>query len=99
MLSLGTGIDPAKVFFIPIGINLGFFPQRTDEQKRQKREALGIPQSAFVVGSFQKDGVGWEDGMQPKLVKGPDVFLSAIRSLKKISPNCMCCLLVRRVVI
>ncbi len=84
---LGTGIDPAKVFFIPIGINLGFFPQRTDEQKRQKREALGIPQSAFVVGSFQKDGVGWEDGMQPKLVKGPDVFLSAIRSLKKDIPE------------
>lgn len=86
-VTLGTGIDPAKVFLIPIGVNLGFFPQRTDEQKRKTREALGIPQSAFVVGSFQKDGVGWEGGMQPKLVKGPDVFLSAIRLLKKDIPE------------
>ncbi len=47
------------------------------------REELGIPQSAFVVGSFQKDGVGWEEGLEPKLIKGPDVFLSTIEKLKK----------------
>lgn len=84
---LGTGIDPSKVFFIPIGINLNFFPLRSEEKKRRKREVLGIPQNAFVVGSFQKDGVGWGEGLEPKLVKGPDIFLSTIRILKDKIPE------------
>ncbi len=86
-VALSTGIDPSKVFFIPIGVNLGFFKFRTDDQKRKVRDALGIPQTAFVVGSFQKDGVGWEDGLEPKLVKGPDIFLSTIRILKDKIPE------------
>jgi glycosyltransferase involved in cell wall biosynthesis len=86
-LTLGTGIDPSKVFLIPIGINLDFFPFRMESQKQHVRAALGIPQSAFVVGSFQKDGVGWGDGLEPKLIKGPDVFLSVLRSLKKEIPE------------
>lgn len=79
---LQTGIDPSKVFLIPIGVNLDFFPFRTAEQKWAARSELGIPQSAFVIGSFQKDGVGWGDGLQPKLVKGPDIFLSTLRKVK-----------------
>jgi glycosyltransferase involved in cell wall biosynthesis len=82
-LTLGTGIDPSKVFLIPIGINVDFFPFRSAEQKLAMREELGISPSAFVVGSFQKDGVGWEEGLEPKLIKGPDVFLSTIEKLKK----------------
>jgi len=82
-VTLGTGIDPSKVFLIPIGINTDFFPFRTAEQKRMARAELGIPQSSFVIGSFQKDGVGWEEGLKPKLIKGPDVFLSTIEKLKK----------------
>lgn len=86
-VALSTGIDPSKVFFIPIGVNLGFFKFSTDDQKRKVRDTLGIPQTAFVVGSFQKDGVGWEDGLEPKLVKGPDIFLSTIRILKNEIPE------------
>lgn len=86
-LVLQTGIDPSKVFMIPIGINLGFFPFRTDEVKRTARVELGVPHSAFVVGSFQKDGVGWEDGLEPKLVKGPDVFVEAMKRLKQDIPE------------
>jgi glycosyltransferase involved in cell wall biosynthesis len=82
-----TGIDPSKVFLIPIGINLDFFPMQAAERKKATREKLGIPQTAFVVGSFQKDGVGWGDGMEPKLIKGPDVFLAAIRLLKEDVPE------------
>ena len=51
------------------------------------RDQLGIPRSAFVIGSFQKDGVGWGDGLEPKLIKGPDVFLAALRMLKKNVPE------------
>lgn len=84
---LQTGIDPAKVFLIPIGINTGFFPFRSVEMKKNARAELGIPQSAFVVGSFQKDGVGWGDGMEPKLIKGPDVFVDVMKRLKHDVPE------------
>lgn len=86
-LILSSGIDASKVFTIPIGINLDFFRVQTPDSRRSARVALGIPESAVVVGSFQKDGVGWGDGMEPKLIKGPDVFLSAVRALKARVPE------------
>lgn len=86
-VALSTGIDTAKVFTIPIGINLNYFPLQTAERKKIIRDKLGIPQTAFVVGSFQKDGNGWGDGMEPKLIKGPDVFLDILRQLKGDIPE------------
>lgn len=84
---LRTGIDPSKVFMIPIGINLDYFPYRNLDMKRAARRTLELPQSAFVVGSFQKDGVGWGDGMEPKLIKGPDIFLNTMKRLKQDIPE------------
>jgi glycosyltransferase involved in cell wall biosynthesis len=40
-----------------------------------------------VVGSFQKDGVGWGAGDEPKRVKGPDVFLDVIDKLRRDVPD------------
>lgn len=84
---LETGIDPSKVFQIPIAVNLDFFPLRESASKNHAREKLGIPQSAFVIGSFQKDGVGWGAGNEPKLIKGPDIFLKTIKKLKAQIPE------------
>ncbi len=86
-MTLETGIDPSKIFLIPIGINLNYFPFRSAEQKWAAREKLGIPRSAFVIGSFQKDGVGWEDGFEPKMIKGPDIFVQTMKYLKKDIPE------------
>jgi len=86
-LVLESGIDPSKVFRIPIGINLSYFPVTTPELRRQSRNQLGIPKSAVVLGYFQKDGVGWREGMEPKLVKGPDVFLRAVNILRDSVPD------------
>ena len=33
-----------------------------------------IPKDKIIIGSFQKDGVGWEEGNEPKLIKGPDIL-------------------------
>lgn len=85
--ALESGIEPSKVFLIPIGINTDFFPFRNSQHKRAARAELGIPQSAFVAGSFQKDGKGWGDGLEPKFVKGPDVFVNTMRLLKKEIPE------------
>ena len=84
---LQSGIAPSKVFMIPIGINLNYFPYRNAEMKKMARLELGVPHSAFVVGSFQKDGVGWGDGMEPKLIKGPDVFVETMKRLKTDIPE------------
>jgi len=84
---LTTGIAPAKLHLIPIGINLSLFKPQTAELKRQFRNKYDIPQSATVVGSFQKDGVGWGDGLEPKLIKGPDTFVNAMAALKARIPE------------
>ena len=75
---LSSGIDPAKVFRIPIGIDPHLFHPQTPAARSDARSELGLPQTAFVVGSFQKDGVGWGDGLEPKLIKGPDVLVAAL---------------------
>ena len=51
-----------------------------DESRAAARAALAIPESAFVVGSFLKDGVGLGDGIEPKLVKGPDTLVGSARA-------------------
>lgn len=81
-LVLGTGIAPDKVFRIPIGIDLEHFPLRTPEDRTAARLRAGLPEHAFVVGSFQKDGVGWGEGREPKWIKGPDVLLEALGRLQ-----------------
>lgn len=86
-LVLESGIDPEKVSLIPIGVNLKHYSVQTPESRRAARARWRIPQDAAVVGSFQKDGVGWGYGLTPKLVKGPDVFLDAIEMLHTRVPE------------
>lgn len=80
---LESGIDPQKVFLIPIGINTDYFERQTAETKKKYRIKYELPQERVVIGSFQKDGNGWGDGNTPKLIKGPDVFLKTIEILKQ----------------
>lgn len=86
-LLLETGIAPEKVHRIPIGIDVETFPFREPTSRADARRSLGLPESAFVVGSFQKDGVGWGDGLEPKLIKGPDVLLAAAERLRERVPE------------
>ena len=80
-LVVATGIDPAKVHRIPIGVDVRVFVPGDESSRRAARARLGLPGSAFVVGSFQKDGVGWGEGLEPKLIKGPDVLLAVAKRL------------------
>jgi glycosyltransferase involved in cell wall biosynthesis len=86
-LVLAAGVAPEKVFRIPIGIDLEHFPLGSAELRAQARRALGLPATAFVAGSFQKDGVGFGEGLEPKLVKGPDVLVSALERLRAAAPE------------
>jgi len=86
-LVLSAGVEADRVFLIPIGIDLEYFPQTTPDLRTHAREVLDLPGSAFVVGSFQKDGVGWAEGLEPKLVKGPDVLVAALARLREDVPE------------
>ena len=77
-LVLEAGVEQSAVHVIPIGIDLEHFPLVDAERRTEARTALDLPADAFVVGSFQKDGVGWGEGLEPKLVKGPDVLVAAV---------------------
>jgi glycosyltransferase involved in cell wall biosynthesis len=84
---LQSGISPEKVKKIPIGINPVFFQPQEAHSKNLSREKYNIPRQAIVVGSFQKDGAGWGEGLEPKREKGPDVFLRMIEILKDSVPE------------
>ncbi len=86
-LILETGISAEKLHRIPIGIDTAAFRPRTPASRAAARRALGLPESAFVLGSFQKDGVGWGDGLEPKLIKGPDVLLEVASRLRERVPE------------
>ena len=84
---LASGIDPGKVFRIPIGIDAALFRPAAAAERAAARRELAFPEDAFVVGSFQKDGVGWGDGLDPKLVKGPDVLVAVLAELHTRVPE------------
>ena len=82
-LVVAAGVEPARVHRIPIGIELDRFPVADDDSRSAARAELGLPQDAFVVGSFQKDGVGMEEGREPKVIKGPDVLVAALERARR----------------
>jgi glycosyltransferase involved in cell wall biosynthesis len=82
-----TGIAAEKLHRIPIGIDVDLFTPATPEARLGARREFGLPEQAFVVGSFQKDGVGWGEGLEPKLIKGPDVLLAAAERLRDRIPD------------
>jgi glycosyltransferase involved in cell wall biosynthesis len=86
-LVLAAGVRPERVFKIPIGVDIGRFPLGKPGARAAARARLGLPQDAFVVGSFQKDGVGRGAGLEPKLVKGPDTLISTLERLKGSAPE------------
>lgn len=84
---LDAGVPSSKLCKIYIGVDTDIFTPVSSVEKRNIRSKLGIPESAVVVGSFQKDGQGWGDGSDPKMIKGPDIFVDTMRLLKDVVPE------------
>lgn len=76
------GISESKIAKIPLGVDLDLFRPPSNRSRDDMRARLGIPEGAVCLGSFQKDGVGWDDGLEPKRIKGPDVLLEMIATLR-----------------
>lgn len=83
---LRTGIPDEKALVIPLGVDTAVFKPPSAEERMAVRQRLGIPPEAFCIGSFQKDGSGWDEGNDPKFIKGPDIFLRVVHRLAKQHP-------------
>jgi glycosyltransferase involved in cell wall biosynthesis len=79
----GWGVPGEKLVQIPIGTDTTLFVPPDAPERARARERFGIPGDALAVGSFQKDGVGWGDGMEPKPIKGPDVLVAAVAEMAR----------------
>jgi glycosyltransferase involved in cell wall biosynthesis len=86
-LVIGAGVAPNKVFRIPIGVDIDRFPLGDEATRTGARAAFDVPESAFVVGSFLKDGVGLGEGLEPKLVKGPHILVLTLERLHASVPE------------
>lgn len=76
-----AGIPSERIKVIPLGVDLSLFQPLTSQEKIKIRKKLGLPCDKFIIGSFQKDGVGWGEGNNPKLIKGPDILVEVLNQL------------------
>lgn len=80
------GVPEEKMVRIPIGVDTTLFTLPTVAQRTNARTRFKVPDGHCCIGSFQKDGVGWGDGLEPKLIKGPDLFVEAIAKIHANRP-------------
>lgn len=83
---VAAGINESKITVIPIGVDDSLFRRPTPLERESTRAAWDIPPDHIVIGSFQKDGQGWSQGMEPKLIKGPDIFINTVEQLSRKYP-------------
>lgn len=76
LLSL-LGLPTAHV---PYVVDTSLFHPLPPEERKRLRARLGLPESAYLIGSFQRDTEG-RDLLSPKLVKGPDTFFAIVGKL------------------
>ena len=83
---LDWGFSKEKIYQIPIGVDTNLFTPPNDNTKFLIREKLGFKPNEFIVGSFQKDGMGWGQGNIPKYIKGPDLLVQTLELIAKNLP-------------
>jgi len=84
LLNLGIREELLKV--IPLGVDLRLFSVTNNRSREGVRQHMHITADTLVIGSFQKDGVGWGTGNQPKLIKGPDILVEVVKKLASRYP-------------
>jgi len=80
---INWGIPKEKIQKIFFGVDTNLFFKHDSKIKLLIRHELGLDQNSLVIGSFQKDGIGWRSGNKPKLIKGPDIFTEVLRIIAR----------------
>lgn len=73
-----------KVTEIPFWINTNDFFEI--KNKNELRTKYGFNSKEYLVGSFQRDSEG-KNPQNPKLIKGPDIFLNIVKKLHDKNEN------------
>ena len=60
---------------------------RAGRSRRLPAVRSACPRRRSSSAPSSKDGVGWGDGAEPKLIKGPDVLLAAVERLREVVPE------------
>jgi glycosyltransferase involved in cell wall biosynthesis len=81
-----NGLREDKIVVVALGVDLKYFKAYSAEKKAEIKKKLGLADGKIIIGSFQKDGNGWGEGLEPKLIKGPDVFCDAVIKLAQKYP-------------
>ena len=86
------GIKKNKIIQIPITIDTQKF--KPLKNKKYYKQKFKLPEDKILIGSFHKDGNGWGQGNEPKLIKGPDTLVKTLIDLnKKIGLKKICVVL------
>jgi glycosyltransferase involved in cell wall biosynthesis len=81
------GVPADRIVVLPVGVDLAVFRPAVDAASRlEARREIGIPEYSIAIGCFQKDGNGWGEGTEPKLIKGPDLLADALAQLRRRYP-------------
>lgn len=80
------GAEKKKIIKIGLDVDPTIFFPITIKDKKVLRKKLNLPNDRVLIGSFQKDGNGWGDGLEPKLIKGPDIFCAVVKKLAEKYP-------------
>jgi glycosyltransferase involved in cell wall biosynthesis len=81
------GVPEPKIVTLPVAVDLSRFqPPRDDAARVAARDTLGVAPGSVAIGCFQKDGSGWKEEAEPKLIKGPDILVDALVSLHRRTP-------------
>lgn len=67
-----------KIVQLPFWVNSNDFYFLENKEKLKKQ--FNVKKEDYIVGSFQRDSEGY-DLNQPKLIKGPDIFLEIVKKL------------------
>src|SRR3989344_405006 len=82
---IAAGVEASRIHVIPLGVDTNLF--RSEQSPREAmRRRYNINPKSYVIGSFQKDGVGWGEGLEPKLIKGPDTLVETVALLAQQLP-------------
>ena len=73
----------SNIAVIPLGVELVNHSIQPEHKRRNFRQELKVGPESLVIGSFQKDGIGWGQGELPKLEKGPDIFADTLSWLRE----------------
>lgn len=83
---IALGVREENITVVPLGVDTNLFQPAGIDERQKLRQRFGIPEQAFVIGSFQKDGIGWEAGLVPKREKGPDILVQAVAAAARHVP-------------